>query len=170
MSDTLPRVYLSLASNIEPEKNLQLAVNMLRERCNVLAISSVYKSPPFGYIEQPDFLDIAVKCSTPWLPPVFKKAIDKIERVLGRNRETQNNKYGPLTIDIDILLWGDSAFSFGTKPWRVPDSSIVQEASIALPLAEIAPDYVHPEEGVTLAEIAARFAGTSVQKLPLKIE
>lgn len=170
MADTLPRVYISVASNIEPEKNLREAVHKLRERCNVLAISSVYKSPPFGFTDQPDFLDIVVQTSTPLLPPVFKEALDKIERSLGRDRTSQENKYGPLTLDLDIVLWGETAFSFGTKPWRVPDPKILTEPSIALPLAEIAPDYVHPEENVTLAEIAARFAGADIERLTLKIE
>lgn len=169
-TDTLPPVYISVASNIEPEKNLQAAVDKLRERCNVLAISSVYQSPPFGFTEQSDFLDIVVKVSTPLLPPVFKEALDKIERALGRDRANQQNKYGPLSIDLDIILWGETAFSFGIKPWRVPDSKILVEPSIAFPLAEIAPDFIHPEENVTLAEIAARFGDAKIERLPLKIE
>ncbi len=164
MADTLPPVYVSLASNVNPVQNLQKAVDTLRQRCNVLAISSVYQSPPFGYTEQPDFLDIVVKMSTPLLPAVLKEILSKIEVELGRDREAQATPYGPLPLDIDILLWGNTAFSFGTKPWRVPDKSIVEEASIALPLAEVEPDFIHPTEKVPLSEIAVRFTDAPVTR------
>lgn len=169
-SDTLPRVYISIASNIEPETNITAAIDMLRQRCNVLAISSVYESPPFGYTNQPNFWDVVVKCSTPLLPPVFKEMLDKIERALGRDRSNQESKYGPLTVDMDILLWGDTAFSYGTKPWRVPDDSILKQPSLALPLAEVAPDYVHPEEKITLKAIADRMDASNIKVLDVKIE
>lgn len=168
-SDTLPRVYVSIASNVEPEANIRAAIDMLRQRCNVLAVSSVYESPPFGYTEQPDFWDVVVRCSTPLLPPVFKDMLYMIERALGRDRTNQENKYGPLTVDMDILLWGETAFSYGTKPWRVPEDSIMEQASLALPLAEIAPDYVHPLEKITLKTIADRLDTTNVRKLDIQI-
>jgi 7,8-dihydro-6-hydroxymethylpterin-pyrophosphokinase len=49
MSESLPIVYVAIGSNIEPEKNLQAAVDLLREKCEVLAVSSVYQSPPYGF-------------------------------------------------------------------------------------------------------------------------
>ena len=164
MADTLPRVYISLASNVNPVQNLQKAVDTLRQRCNVLVVSSVYQSPPFGYTDQPDFLDIVVKLSTPLLPPVFKEMLNKIEVEVGRDRDNQETPHGPLPLDMDILLWGNTAFSFGTKPWRVPDKSIVEEASIAIPLAEVEPDFIHPTEKVPLSEIAARFTHAPVNR------
>ena len=157
MSESLPVVYVAIGSNIEPEKNLQAAVDLLRARCDVLAVSSVYQSPPYGFADQPDFLDMAVKLTTTLSPEEFKTMLLEIERQLGRDRVSQVHKFGPRTVDLDILLWGDSAFSYGGKPWRVPDSDIVKYAAVAIPLEELAPDYVHPEEKVTLKEIAARF-------------
>ena len=68
----MPFVYISVGSNIDPLENLQAAVDALREQCDVLMVSSVYQSPPFGYLDQPDFLDIAVKLQTPSLPAAFK--------------------------------------------------------------------------------------------------
>ncbi len=171
MSETLPIVYLSIGSNIEPEKNLQQAVNSLKERCNVLAVSTVYQSKPYGYADQPDFLDICVKVSTPLLAAAFKlSTIDRIEREQGRDRSNQLTEHGPLPLDIDILLWSDSVFFYGSKPWRVPHPSIVKYPSVIIPLAELSPDYVHPDEGVTLAEIAARFDESDTRKLPLVIK
>ncbi|MBC8097967.1 MAG: 2-amino-4-hydroxy-6-hydroxymethyldihydropteridine diphosphokinase, partial [Armatimonadetes bacterium] len=75
-----------------------------------------------------------------------------------------------LTLDLDILLWGDTAFEFGDKPWRVPYKGILKFAAVAIPLAELAPDYLHPTEDVTLSVIAARFADAAdVQRLPWRI-
>lgn len=167
---TLPIVYLAIGSNVEPEKNLREAVQTLKERCNVHAISSVYISKPYGFKDQPDFLDICVKISTPLLPAAFKlSTIDKIERQQGRDRSNQATKHGPLPLDIDILLWSDEIFHFGSKPWRVPHPSIVKYSSVILPLAEIAPEVVHPVEGVTLKEIAERFDDSDTKKTDIVI-
>jgi len=165
MAETTPRVFVSVGSNIEPEKNLQAALDMLRENCTILQVSSVYQSPAFGFEDQPDFLDMAVELTTPVMPQMFKvNMLGRIEKKLGRDRDSQENKNGPLTMDMDILLWGTAAFSYGKKPWRVPDKMILKYAAVAIPLAEIAPDYMHPEEKVTIKEIAARFDASKVKK------
>lgn len=155
---TLPIVYLSVGSNVEPEKNLKEALTQLRDRTNVLAVSSVYQSTPYGFKDQPDFLDICVKLTTPLLAAAFKiSTIDRIERNQGRDRNNQATKDGPLPLDIDILLWSDGVFHYGDKPWKVPHPNIIKYTSVIRPLAELAPTYMHPEENVTLAEIAERF-------------
>ncbi|MBC7870604.1 MAG: 2-amino-4-hydroxy-6-hydroxymethyldihydropteridine diphosphokinase [Chitinophagaceae bacterium] len=167
---TMPIVYVSLGSNIEPEVNLRAAVNALGQKTTLMALSSIYQTPPYGNLDQPDFLDIVVKLATPLFPASFKmEVLDVIEHELGRVR-TPQNKYGPLTIDMDILLWGASAFTFGTKPWRVPSTGILKFAAVAIPLAEISPNLPHPETGETFAQIAARLDATGIKKLDWKIE
>jgi 2-amino-4-hydroxy-6-hydroxymethyldihydropteridine diphosphokinase len=164
-------VYISIGSNIEPEKNLQTAINMLRERFEIMTISSVYQSPPFGYTEQPDFLDIVVKMKVAESPESVKTTLTAVEKRLGRNRASQENKYGPLTLDMDILLWDEKSFDYGDKPWRVPDKGVTQYGAVAIPLAEIAADVLHPEEDIAIGEIAARFDKTSsIRRADLKIE
>lgn len=150
--------YLSIGSNIDAEHNLRRAVELLRESCVVLALSSVYQSPAYGWENQPDFLDIVAKISTDQPPDAFKRGVlDLIEQACGRDRTSQQNKYGPLPLDMDILLWGDTAFTFGTKPWKIPNSGITKYAAVAIPLAELAPDMLHPVEKMTIRELAARF-------------
>lgn len=150
--------YISIGSNIDAEHNLRRAVAMLRDSCEVLALSSVYQSPAYGWENQPDFLDIVAKIRTEKAPDTFKSdVLDVIEKACGRVRASQQNKYGPLPLDMDILLWGDTAFSFGAKPWKVPNSGITKYAAVAIPLAELAPDVLHPVEKLTMREIAARF-------------
>ena len=157
--DTLPILYIMVGSNIEPERHLAEAVALLKGRFTFLGMSSVYQSPAFGYEKQPDFLDVVVKVATPLLPVIVKEKLEQIEKRLGRDRANQLTKHGPLPLDMDILLWGDGAFSFGTKPWKVPHESILKYAATAIPLAEIAGDVIHPTENVPIREIASRFTG-----------
>lgn len=171
---TFAKPYISIGSNIDPEANLRRAVELLREKCDILALSSVYQSPAYGFADQPDFLDVTAQVQTA-LPPVeFKmQVLDVIEKLCGRDRASQTNKYGPLALDMDILLWGETAFEYGAKPWRVPNSGILKFAAVAIPLAEIAPDVIHPTEQVTMREIVARFdaqAQAEVQRLDWRIE
>jgi dihydroneopterin aldolase/2-amino-4-hydroxy-6-hydroxymethyldihydropteridine diphosphokinase len=161
-------VYVSLGSNINPEQNLVQAVSLLRRKCDVLAVSSAYRTAPQGFSEQPDFINLSVKLRVLLQPAGFKQEVlDWIERELGRVRDP-NNKNAPRTIDLDISLWGDGVFEYGAKPWRVPDPDIVRFAHVAIPLAELAPDFVHPTEGVTLAKIAARFGQVPFERAELK--
>ncbi len=160
-------VYISLGSNIEPEKNLRRAVQLLREGCLVLAVSSIYRTPPQGFTDQPDFLNMAVKIQTALTPEAFKmQVLAGIEKQLNRRRDP-DNKNAPRTIDLDISLWGKLTFHYGSKPWCVPDEDILRFAHVALPLAEIAPDFVHPLLGLSLAAIAARFEASHIVKISL---
>jgi 2-amino-4-hydroxy-6-hydroxymethyldihydropteridine diphosphokinase len=158
-------IYLSLGSNIKPEQNLYAAVKLLGEACTVLAISPVYRSAPQGFADQPDFLNMAVLVQLPksMNPFAFKQQIiGDIETALGRVRDP-NNKNAPRTIDLDIALWNNDAFDYGHKSWHIPDPDILRFAHVAVPLADIAPDYLHPETGQTLAEIAAALDSSTMQ-------
>lgn len=163
-------VYVSLGSNIQPERHLAGAVRLLATRCEVLAVSSVYRTPPQGYTEQADFLNMAVKVTTTLAPYPFKtEVLDWIERELKRVRDPRN-KNAPRTIDLDISLWGDLSLDYGPKPWHVPDPDILRFAHVAVPLAELAPDYVHPERGQTLAAIAAPLDTAGIIRTGMVIE
>lgn len=164
-------VYLGLGSNIEPERHLQAAVTRLRALGEIVAVSAVYRSKAYGYTDQPDYLNVAVGLRTTLDPLTLKLALRDIERELGRDRATQATPHGPLTLDIDMLLWGETAFTFGDKPWRVPDKDTATQAAIAIPLAEIAPDAVHPDVGQTMRAIAIRLeaAGVDLQRTNLTI-
>ena len=156
----LVRAYLALGSNIDPEQNLPAAVRLLRRYCRVVALSPVYRTPPQGFADQPDFYNMAVQILTTGDPADFKRdALAEIERALGRVRDP-HNRNAPRTIDLDIALWGE-------KPWRVPDPDILRFAHIAVPLADLAPDYVHPETGETLMQIASRSDASGMQQVIL---
>ncbi len=149
------RVFISLGSNINPAANLRTCLSLLREKCDVQAVSPIYETAPVGYTAQENFLNAAVLVHTELSPAQFRAAvIVPIERALQRVRDPYN-KNAPRTIDLDIALWENEAFDFGEKPWHVPDKDIVRFIHVARPLADLAPDTVHPEDGRTLAQIAA---------------
>jgi 2-amino-4-hydroxy-6-hydroxymethyldihydropteridine diphosphokinase len=156
--------YLLLGSNADPEINLARAVRRLRDFCDVLSVSSLYRTKAAGETTGgADYLNAAVKVSTTLSPADFKVTVlRKIEDELGRQRETQRSI---VPIDLDIALWGDTALEYGDKPWRVPSPDIVRHAYAAVPLADIAPDAVHPQTGQTLWEIAATLDASGVENV-----
>ena len=163
-------VYLSLGSNITPEDNLRAAIAHLRSWTTILATSPVYRTPPQGFTAQADFLNMAVIAHTLRAPLEFKRAvIDRIEAELARVRDP-NNVNAPRTIDIDIALWNDDSLDYGDKPWRIPDPEILRFAHVALPLADLAPDYPHPQTGETLREIANRLDASGMTSIELDFD
>ncbi len=156
-------VFVSLGSNIDPEHNLIQAVHLLGQQTQIIAYSTVYRTPPQGFTDQADFLNMAVQLQTNKTPEEFKSAVlTGIEQQLKRVRDPLN-KNAPRTIDLDIALWDNLSFDYGDKPWHVPDQDILRFAHVAVPLAEIAPDYIHPENGQSLTAIAARFDKAAMQ-------
>jgi 2-amino-4-hydroxy-6-hydroxymethyldihydropteridine diphosphokinase len=155
MSDALPNLaYLSLGSNIEPERNLAAAVDRLGRWGCIQAVSTVWESAPLGFADQPNFLNAALLLETSLSAQGLRQeAISSIETALGRVRTA--NKSAPRTIDIDIMLFNHDVLQVGQR--RIPSPEVLERPFVAIPLAEIAPDYVHPEIGQTLRQIAGRF-------------
>lgn len=158
------RVFITLGSNIEPEKNLPLAVKLLAERVSLVRVSPVYRTAPVGSTGQPetgqaDFLNAAAEVETN-LPPYNLKftALRDIEARLGRVRG--EDKFAARTIDLDLALYGSLILDDPQGGLTLPDPDILTRAHIALPLADLDPDFVHPVSGETLAQIAARLLDT----------
>jgi 2-amino-4-hydroxy-6-hydroxymethyldihydropteridine diphosphokinase len=150
--------YLSLGSNIEPERNLPAAVARLTRYGGVKAVSSVWESPPVGLSDQPNFLNAVVLLETELSAPALREeAIAAIESALGRVRT--ENKNAPRTIDIDIMLFNRDVIQM--KRRHIPDPEVMERPFVAIPLAEISPDYIHPETGQSLRDIAGQFDATS---------
>lgn len=160
-------LYIALGSNIEPEANLRRCVDLLRSKITVTALSSVYRTPPQGDTNQADFLNMVIEGRSNVTPATLKtEVLDWIERELKRVRDPLN-KNAPRTIDLDLLLWGDAVLEYGSKPWKVPDADILRYAHVAIPLAELAPDQIHPVEKIPLRVIAAHFQNVPFEVIPL---
>lgn len=150
----LHQVLLSLGSNIQPEKNLPAAVRELGCYGRVRRISGVWESPSLGDSYHPDYLNAAIWLETSLSAMELKEtAIAAVEALLGRVRGVNRN--APRTIDIDIMLFDSEQLRLGDR--SIPDQEVLERPFVAIPLAEIAPDYIHPVTGESLAEIASRF-------------
>ena len=148
------RAYLSLGSNIKPVENLKAAVEQLAILTDLKAVSSVWETNPVGLLNQPNFLNAAAIVDTELNAAQLKRTIlISIEQRLGRVRQADKN--AARTIDIDLMLFNQQIFRLGQR--HIPDAEVIERAFVAIPLAEIAPDYYHPETGQTLRQIAQCF-------------
>jgi GTP cyclohydrolase I len=147
---------ISLGSNIDPERNLPQAMSMLSRRPGIRlrAASSIYESAAVGAsAPQPAYLNAAVLVETDLQPQALKMALRSIEAALGRVRTA--DKYAPRPIDLDIALYGRQ--TLGADGGSALEPEILRYPHVAVPLAEVAPDWVVPEQGErwrTLRQIA----------------
>lgn len=151
------RVIVALGSNVDPGANLPRAVRRLAERFPGLAASRLYATAPVGDPGGPGFLNaaVAVDCALP-LADLKHRVLRPLEAELGRVRGADRN--APRTIDLDVAFCGDLVVRDPDAGLVVPDPEIVRCAHLALPLADLAPEAVHPLDGRTLGAIAAAFA------------
>jgi len=158
------RAFLALGSNIAPEENLPAAVRLLAAFGTVRKVSSVWETLPVGFTDQPNFLNAALLLETDLSArDLWLDAIRKIEQSLHRVRD-RHNRNAPRTIDIDIALFNRNVLTIEHR--RIPDPDLLERPFLAIPLAELDPDYVHPQTGQTLSGIAARFPiDTSTMRL-----
>ena len=146
------RAYLSLGSNIHPARNVAAAASALLCHGTVVAVSQVWESPPADLSDQDNYLNAAVLLETTLsASQLYADVIRPIEHSLKRRRDS-DNKNAPRTIDIDVSLFNDEVLELGHR--RIPDPDIVKYAFLALPLAQVAPTFVHPKCGRTLGQIA----------------
>ena len=133
-------VYLSLGSNLgDREANLRTAIARLGEIGNVIAVSSFFETEPIEFDAQPWFLNCAVALRTELMPKLFLAKIQAIEQEMGRRRVQPK---GPRSIDIDVLLFGNSVIS--APKLEVPHPAMHQRRFVLEPLMEIAPEVRHP--------------------------
>ena len=146
--------FLSLGSNLGNRMQmLHAALQLLHNRADVevVNVSPVYQTAAWGKTAQPDFYNCAAQITTSLAPEALLDVLLATERALGRERL---ERWGPRTIDIDLLFWGDVQLT--TNRLVVPHPELHRRRFVLLPLADIAPGFVHPGEKETISALAAR--------------
>lgn len=160
----MARVYLGLGSNIAPEKNLAMAVRELRASYGDLELSTAYRNAPVGF-DGDDFLNLVVGFDTDESPQAICRQIDRIHEISGRQRG--HDQWVSRPLDVDLLLYDNLVCD--ERPVHVPREDILEYSFVLRPLAELAPDFVHPVTGKRLAEHWREFdhSGHPLKEVPL---
>ncbi len=152
-------IYLGLGTNLGSRlENLEAARVAMPPQVTILRASQVYETPPWGYVDQPSFLNQVVEAQTHLSPRRLLIHLKSIEHRLGRVATFQ---YGPRLIDIDILFFGSQDLNLDGL--IIPHPRLAERAFVLAPLAELAPDLVHPQSGQTIRQLLAQIDRYGVQ-------
>jgi len=155
-------VYLGLGANLgDRRSNLVQALQYIRARATLEKVSACYETKPVGYLEQPNFLNITCQITTTLSPHELLRFLKQIERRMGREVSFRN---APRPIDIDILFYDDLVLE--SPDVTIPHPSLSERAFVLAPLADIAPDLVHPLLNLTVSELLQRVDRAGVTRLP----
>lgn len=137
-----------------------LAVRSIENFCKILQTSSLYETEPWGKTDQPNFLNICMSIEISLSPPQLLKKLKETETTLGR---TKTAKWAEREIDIDILFYDSLVTS--DQDLTLPHPRIEERAFVLVPLAEIAPEFVHPVLRKSIRELATNIESKGVKKL-----
>lgn len=158
----MARVYLSLGSNVEPQRYLPAALDELRARFGALAVSPAYRTKSVGF-DGADFVNLAVGLDTDLSPAELNDWLHALEDRQGRRRDVP--RFSDRTLDLDIVFY-DRLVTEGPGHLQIPRDEL-KHAFVLRPIADIAPHFVHPVTGRTMAELWAAF---SAETVPMAVE
>ena len=152
-------IFLSLGSNLGDRlNNLQNAIRCLPPKVQPLSQSRFYETDPWGYTDQPAFLNIVIKANTELAPKKLLAFLKNMEVVLGRE---ETFRYGPRVIDLDILFYDDLVLD--SPDLTIPHPRLTERAFVLFPLAELAPDLVHPIIKKTIRQLMSSISTTGIK-------
>ncbi|MFN3490647.1 MAG: 2-amino-4-hydroxy-6-hydroxymethyldihydropteridine diphosphokinase [Anaerolineales bacterium] len=142
-------VYIALGSNLGNRlANIKNAISNLTPQLDVKKKSPVYETPPWGYADQPQFLNQVVMAETYLEPEDLLSHLKRLEVVLGREPTFPN---GPRLIDLDILFYDDVIID--SPPLQIPHPRLHQRGFVLVPLHDLAPELIHPALGKSVTEM-----------------
>jgi 2-amino-4-hydroxy-6-hydroxymethyldihydropteridine diphosphokinase len=143
--------YIGIGSNLNnPVRQVRRAIDALRTFGELVIVSSLYRTKPWGKEDQPPFVNAVVALDTKKGPRELLYALKGLEREFGRI--TQGERWGPRVIDLDILMYGDQQLYY--RDLRVPHPRLRQRAFVLVPLAEIAPQYVRLRDALSSDQLS----------------
>ena len=155
------QVYLALGTNIgDRERNLKTAKDEMLSEATIVKESSIYVTPPWGYADQPDFLNQVIEVSTQLEPLPLLHFLKDIENRMGRKKLIRN---GPRLIDLDILFYGDRVVDIDDL--QIPHPRMEGRTFVLVPLSEIAPDLIHPMLEISVREMLIGIDTSGVTRL-----
>jgi 2-amino-4-hydroxy-6-hydroxymethyldihydropteridine diphosphokinase len=155
-------IYIALGTNLGDRlANLHTAIEAMPPKVKVLAESHVYETPPWGYEDQPAFLNMVLKAETSLEPEALLKYLKQIEVELGREKTV---RWGPRLIDLDILFYDDLVVD--TPPLVIPHPRLHERAFVLVPLADVAIDYAHPVLGERVRDLLQAVDVSGIKPLP----
>lgn len=153
--------YVGIGSNIEPRmERIDQAIASLEGVGKILSVSSIYETKPYGYSDQPAFLNAVAALVTDRTPIQLRTLLKEIEQRLGRR---SRERWHEREIDLDILFLGDVVMN--SEELILPHADLVNRSFVVLPLAEIALNIVHPVLGKTVEELSEVFRGIAESEL-----
>lgn len=148
----MPEIYVAIGSNVDPEDHLRSALVALAGNFGVLRLSPVYRNRPVGF-DGEDFLNMVAAFDTDAAVDEVENALESIEAASGRERGDE--KFGPRTLDLDLLLYGDEVIDSDER--QVPRDEITRYAFVLKPLADLAGEKLHPVSGLAFSRIWQEF-------------
>lgn len=160
----MAKVYVGLGTNLgDKELNLRVAAQKIEERIGkVFSLSAFYTTAPWGFRSENSFVNAAVGVETSYSPLEVLERTQAIEREMGRTQKSVNGAYSDRLIDIDLLLYDNcvlSTVSSSGAELVLPHPLLADRDFVLKPLAEIAPELVHPVLGKTIRELLALLDG-----------
>ncbi|HEX4962944.1 MAG TPA: 2-amino-4-hydroxy-6-hydroxymethyldihydropteridine diphosphokinase [Thermoanaerobaculia bacterium] len=148
-------VALALGGNLGPvEQTLGRALRSLATSLGPLRVASLYRTTPVSPIAQPDFLNTAAVAHTGLAPEAVLALAKALELAAGRRPPGESRRFGPRPLDVDLLLYGDRQSA--APELTLPHPRLRERRFMLEPLAEIAPDWLVPPEGLPVRELLAR--------------